>query len=97
MAHKTPGRTPDDAAGQPSENPKLERDRPSNMEKPPEEWVTGDEPMTGAQASYLKTLCEEAKESFDPGLSKAQASARIDELQARTGRGQRGRAARSER
>ena len=37
----------------------------SNMEKDPEDWVTGDEPMTGAQRSYLKTLCEEAKEEFD--------------------------------
>jgi len=43
--------------------------------------------MTGAQASYLKTLCEEAGEEFDSGLSKADASRRIDELQARTGRG----------
>ena len=43
--------------------------------------------MTGAQASYLKTLCEEAGEPFGPGLSKAEASRRIDELQARTGRG----------
>lgn len=62
-------------------------DPPSNVEKPPEEWTTGDETMTGAQASYLRTLCEEAGEPFDPGLSKAQASQRIDALQARTGRG----------
>ena len=60
----------------------------SNMEKDPEDWVTGDEPMTGAQRSYLKTLCEEAKEDFDEHLTKAQASIRIDELQAKTGRGQ---------
>lgn len=59
----------------------------SNMEKDPADWVTGDEPMTGAQRSYLKTLCEEAKEDFDDTLTKAQASRRIDELQARTGRG----------
>ena len=38
---------------------------PSNTEKDPSEWTTGDEPMTGAQASYLKTLSEEAKEEFD--------------------------------
>ena len=62
----------------------------SNMEKDPSDWVTGDEPMTGAQRSYLKTLCEEAHEPFDENLSKAQASRRIDELQARTGRGQHG-------
>jgi hypothetical protein len=61
----------------------------SNMEKDPEDWVTGDEPMTGAQRSYLKTLCEEAKEEFDDKLSKAQASKRIDELQEKTGRGAR--------
>ena len=59
----------------------------SNMEKDPADWVTGDEPMTGAQRSYLKTLSEEANEPFDESLSKAQASRRIDELQARTGRG----------
>lgn len=62
-------------------------DAPSNLEKPPEEWTTGDETMTGAQASYLKTLCEEAGEPFDPTLTKAQASRRIDQLQASTGRG----------
>jgi NTP pyrophosphatase (non-canonical NTP hydrolase) len=43
--------------------------------------------MTGAQASYLKTLCEEAGEVFDNTLSKADASKRIEELQAKTGRG----------
>ncbi len=59
----------------------------SNMEKDPKDWVTGDEPMTGAQRSYLKTLSEEAREPFDENLSKAEASRRIDELQARTGRG----------
>jgi hypothetical protein len=60
---------------------------PSNVEKDPDDWSTGDETMTGAQASYLKTLCEEAGEAFDPGLSKAAASKRIDALQQRTGRG----------
>ena len=70
-------------------NPKLrtDGDAPSNMVKDPEDWITGEEPMTGAQASYLKTLCEEAGEEFDPDLSKADASRRIDELQAVTGRG----------
>jgi hypothetical protein len=61
-----------------------------NMQKDPDDWVTGDEPMTGAQRSYLKTLSEEAKVDFDEQLSKAQASKRIDELQAQTGRGQHG-------
>ena len=55
--------------------------------KDPDEWLTGDEPMTAAQASYLETLSREAGEEFDPSLSKADASKRIDELQARTGRG----------
>ena len=59
----------------------------SNTIKNPDDWTTGDEPMTGAQRSYLKTLSEEAKEEFDENLSKAEASKRIDELQAKTGRG----------
>jgi hypothetical protein len=68
-----------------SDNPKT--DPHSNAEKPPEEWTTGDEPMTGAQASYLKTLCQEAGEPFDDALTKAEASKRIDALQEKTGRG----------
>ncbi len=56
-------------------------------QKDPEDWVTGDEPMTGPQASYLQTLSQEAGEEFDDSLTKAQASERIDELQERTGRG----------
>ena len=59
----------------------------SNMQKDPDEWTTGDEPMTGAQKSYLKTLSEEAKAEFDENLTKAEASKRIDELQEVTGRG----------
>jgi hypothetical protein len=59
----------------------------SNMQKDPDEWTTGDEPMTGAQKSYLKTLSEEAKVEFDESLTKAEASKRIDELQEITGRG----------
>jgi hypothetical protein len=58
-----------------------------NMTKDPEDWVTGDEPMTGAQRSYLKTLSEEAHVDFDEHLTKAEASRRIDELQQITGRG----------
>jgi len=58
-----------------------------NAVKDPQEWVTGDEPMTGAQASYLQTLSEEAGEEFDPNLNKADASKKIDELQEATGRG----------
>jgi hypothetical protein len=59
----------------------------SNMVKDPKDWTTGDEPMTGAQKSYLKTLSEEAKVPMDDNLTKAQASERIDELQKKTGRG----------
>jgi hypothetical protein len=59
----------------------------SNVEKDPSDWVTGGEPMTGAQASYLKTLSEQAGEPFDENLTKADASRRIDELQRKTGRG----------
>ena len=62
-------------------------DDQSNTIKDPNEWTTGDEPMTGAQKSYLKTLSDEAKEPFDENLTKADASKRIDELQDRTGRG----------
>lgn len=60
---------------------------PSNAEKDPHEWTTGAETMTGAQASYLKTLSEEAGEAFDETLTKAEASLKIDELQSKTGRG----------
>ena len=59
----------------------------SNMRKDPKDWTTGDEPMTGAQKSYLTTLAEEAGEQVDDNLTKAQASQRIDELQEKTGRG----------
>lgn len=71
------------------ENPKKLGDGEAvgNLQKDPDDWVTGDEPMTLAQASYLKTLSEEAKEPFDHSLTKAEASKRIDELQAITGRG----------
>jgi hypothetical protein len=58
-----------------------------NPEKDPKDWTTGEEPMTGPQRSYLQTLCREAGEEFDPNLTKAAASKKIDELQAKTGRG----------
>ena len=77
-----------DEQGDPGrENPKQAANPPGNAAKDTEEWVTGDEPMTGAQGSYLKTLCQEANEEFDPELTKAEASERIDALQERTGRG----------
>lgn len=59
----------------------------SNAEKDPNDWTTGGEPMTGAQASYLKTLSEEAHAPLDEELTKAEASKRIDALQEETGRG----------
>ncbi|HEV2130937.1 MAG TPA: DUF3072 domain-containing protein [Longimicrobiaceae bacterium] len=59
----------------------------SNTIKDPDNWTTGDEPMTGAQRSYLSTLAEEAGEEVEENLTKAEASKRIDELQEKTGRG----------
>ncbi|SCF25486.1 DUF3072 domain-containing protein [Micromonospora chokoriensis] len=56
--------------------------------KDPDEWVTGDEPPTAAQESYLGTLAREANTEIPADLTKAEASKQIDELQARTGRGQ---------
>jgi hypothetical protein len=63
-------------------NPKIDPDPSSNTEKDPDDWVTGDEPMTGAQKSYLKTLSEQVHqpEAFAEDLSKAEASKRIDAL-----------------
>jgi DUF3072 family protein len=65
-------RTPD------TDQPGLQRD--------PDEWKTGDEPMTDAQRSYLETLCRDTGEEFDDTLSKADASKRIDELRERSPR-----------
>jgi len=68
-------------------NPKLDEHPGSNAEKDPDDWVSGDDPMTGAQASYLTTLCEEAKIAPPADdLSKADASKMIDELKAKLGR-----------
>jgi hypothetical protein len=68
-------------------DPKAHPDPNSNAVKDPDTWTTGEEPMTGAQASYLKTLSEQAHAPFEDGLSKAEASKRIDALQEKTGRG----------
>lgn len=59
----------------------------SNTQKDPADWKTGDEPITGAQKSYLETLAAEAKEPVETDLTKADASRKIDELQKKTGRG----------
>jgi hypothetical protein len=58
-----------------------------NPRRDPDEWLTGDEPSTGPQESYLHTLAQEAGEEVPVGLSKADASKEIDRLQAVTGRG----------
>ncbi|MFJ6651381.1 DUF3072 domain-containing protein [Microbacterium sp. NPDC091313] len=66
------------------------RDSDSAAEKDPSDWVTGDEPMTAAQRSYLDTLAREAGEQIPADLTKAQASEHIERLQAKTGRGAEG-------
>jgi hypothetical protein len=57
-----------------NENPKLNDNPPTNTEKEPDEWVSGDDPISGAQASYLKTLCEQVgkPDAFDENLTKAE-------------------------
>jgi hypothetical protein len=61
-------------------------DQNSALRKDPEEWTTGDEPMTAAQESYLTTLAREAGEQLPENLTKAQASELIDKLQGRSER-----------
>ncbi len=75
-------------APNPTNTPKT--DPAGNAVKDPDNWTTGDEKMTGAQASYLKTLCEEAgkADQYNTDLTKAEASKMIDDLQEETGRGQ---------
>jgi Protein of unknown function (DUF3072) len=67
----------DDTQQAPQENPR----------KDTSDWVTGDEPMTGPQRSYLNTLAQEAGREIPDDMTKAQASELIDELQRQTGRG----------
>lgn len=64
-------------------NPKI--DTPANVEKDPDTWVSGDDPVTPSQASYLATLLEQAGEEPEvgEGMTKAEASKRIDELRAK--------------
>jgi hypothetical protein len=71
-----------------TENPKVDPSPLSNTEKDPDDWVSGDEPMTGAQASYLKTLTEQLGRpgEFSQSLTKAEASKRIDALKETLGR-----------
>ncbi len=69
------------------QNPKSQTPENGNTEKDPDDWVSGDEPMTGAQASYLKTLSEQADDpdAYDETVNKAEASRRIDALKDRLG------------
>jgi hypothetical protein len=75
----TPSRPSDPA------DPKAAPDPATNTGKDPDDWVSGDDPMTGAQGSYLKTLSQQAREpeAFSERLSKAEASRRIDALKAK--------------
>jgi hypothetical protein len=66
---------------------KPDNNKKDNTIKNPEDWKTGDEPITGAQKSYLHTLASEAHEEVDDELTKAEASKKIEELQDKTGRG----------
>ena len=67
-----------------TDNPKTQPG--DNTRKDPDDWVTGDEPMTGAQGSYLKTLADQADEPVEDDLTKAEASKRIDALKERLGK-----------
>ena len=67
-------------------NPTSDDTAQSALQLDPDEWKTGDEPMTEAQRSYLETLCRETGEEFDDALTKAEASKRIDELRGRSPR-----------
>jgi hypothetical protein len=66
-------------------NPQGDANLGSNTAKDPDDWISGDDPMTGAQVSYLKTLSEEAHEpeAFSERLTKAEASKRIEVLRAK--------------
>jgi hypothetical protein len=67
-------------------NQQYSDDGPSMLQRDPDEWKTGDEPMTAAQRSYLETLCRDTGEAFEETLTKAEASKRIDELRERSPR-----------
>ena len=75
-----------EGGGEAREGEVLGGPRPTTTEKDPSDWVTGEEPMTGAQRSYLDTLAREAGEELPADLTKAQASEQIDRLQEETGR-----------
>lgn len=58
----------------------------NNLEKDPSEWVSGDDPMTEAQRSYLDTLAKQAGEQLPASLTKAEASQHIDRLKTQLGK-----------
>jgi hypothetical protein len=67
-------------------NQQTDEQTEAGLQRNPDEWKTGDEPMTAAQRSYLETLAREAGEEVEEGLSKAEASKRIDQLRERSPR-----------
>ncbi|KQX75733.1 transposase [Aeromicrobium sp. Root472D3] len=85
--HSTPDDQPTAAPTDQPEGEVLGADAANTTEKDPNDWVTGDEPMTGAQRSYLDTLARDAGETLTADLTKAEASEHIDRLQEKTGRG----------
>ena len=79
--------TESNARSTPETGEVLGADAGNTTEKDPQDWVTGDEPMTGAQKSYLDTLARDAGETLSADLTKAEASAEIERLQGETDRG----------
>jgi hypothetical protein len=75
------------SGGRPKENAMSTKKTETTAAKDPADWVTGDEPLTGPQESYLNTLAQEAGTEVPTGLTKAEASEKIEELQQQTGRG----------
>ena len=88
MTRRTPGRRVLEHTFESEEQPVVDQDAvTSNPEKDPSDWVTGDEPATGPQQSYLSTLAQQAGEDVEvQDLTKAEASERIDDLKQATGR-----------
>ena len=83
MTDRTTG--PDTERSASTTQPDLQPEDRPGLEKDPEDWVTGDEPMTGAQASYLETLSRQTGDEVTGELTKAEASEKIDELRDRAG------------
>lgn len=65
---------------------KRKRGRAAERLAHPEQWVSGDEPMTDAQKAYADTLARQAgEEPLEEDLTKAEASKKIDELKREAG------------